>query len=141
MEYELPPLTDEAADALILGRFPDLPRPVRSRLSSAVRRAPRSTQRTALRHFVNRRALIRTVVLSLLSRTADQAEAALATEPTPLGAVRRFLRQAVDEHFRALCPMLGDYYEPTTRKSSARAHAWNRGLETRRVSPTLGQQQ
>ncbi|MDX3099136.1 hypothetical protein PV417_32335 [Streptomyces sp. ME19-03-3] len=109
MEYELPPLTDEAADALILGRFPDLPRPVRSRLSSAVRRAPRSTQRTALRHFVNRRELIRTVVLSLLSRTADQAEAALATEPTPLGAVRRFLRQAVDEHFGALCPMLGDY--------------------------------
>ncbi|MDX3353742.1 TetR/AcrR family transcriptional regulator [Streptomyces sp. ME01-24h] len=66
---------------------------------------------TLYRHFVNRRELIRTVVLSLLSRTADQAEAALATEPTPLGAVRRFLRQAVDEHFGALCPMLGDYSE------------------------------
>ncbi|MFB7288694.1 AAA family ATPase, partial [Actinacidiphila glaucinigra] len=57
MEYELPPLTDEAADALILGRFPDLTRPVRSRLSSAARGNPlallelpaalRSTQRTA----------------------------------------------------------------------------------------------
>ncbi|QFZ78402.1 TetR family transcriptional regulator [Streptomyces fagopyri] len=64
---------------------------------------------TLYRHFPNRRELIRTVALALLSHTTDQAEAALAQEPTPFEAVQRFLHQAVDEHFAALCPMLADH--------------------------------
>ncbi|MFF3514371.1 TetR/AcrR family transcriptional regulator [Streptomyces sp. NPDC002573] len=63
---------------------------------------------TLYRHFAGRRELIRTVTLSLLSRTAEQAEAALAEEPTPFEAVRRFVHRAVDENFAALCPILAD---------------------------------
>ncbi|MFF2996567.1 TetR/AcrR family transcriptional regulator [Streptomyces sp. NPDC057950] len=64
---------------------------------------------TLYRHFPNRRDLIRAVALTLLSHTADQAEAALAKEPTPFEALQRFLHQAVDEHFAALCPLLAGH--------------------------------
>ncbi|WP_326570150.1 TetR/AcrR family transcriptional regulator [Actinacidiphila glaucinigra] len=64
---------------------------------------------TLYRHFGNRQDLIRTVTLSLLSHTANQAEASLATEPSPFEAVRRFMHHAVNEYFGALCPMLADY--------------------------------
>jgi AcrR family transcriptional regulator len=66
---------------------------------------------TLYRHFVNRRDLIRTVILSLMSETADQAEKALAEEPDAFEALRRFVHQAADQRIGALCPMLSDWMD------------------------------
>ncbi|MEU3244676.1 MULTISPECIES: TetR/AcrR family transcriptional regulator [unclassified Streptomyces] len=71
---------------------------------------------TLYRHFTNRRELVRTTVLSLLSHTADRAEDALATELPPMTALRHFVHRALDEHFGALCPMLADCFDARDRE-------------------------
>lgn len=66
---------------------------------------------TVYRHFANRRELIRSVVLSLMSATAEQAEKALAEEPDAFETLRRFVHRAADERVGALCPMLSNWME------------------------------
>ncbi|MER6615099.1 TetR/AcrR family transcriptional regulator [Streptomyces xantholiticus] len=61
---------------------------------------------TLYRHFPDRAALIREVVLSVMSRTTEQADAAAAEEPDAFAALRRFVHAAADERIGALCPML-----------------------------------
>ncbi|MBH5335244.1 TetR/AcrR family transcriptional regulator [Streptomyces pactum] len=66
---------------------------------------------TIYRHFADRRELIRQVTVSVMARTADQAEAARAEEPDAFQALRRFVHAAADERIGALCPLLSDGVE------------------------------
>jgi AcrR family transcriptional regulator len=61
---------------------------------------------TLYRHFADRRELLHRVMLHVMSRIADQAEAALAEEPDAFEALRRFVHAAADERIGALCPLL-----------------------------------
>ncbi|MEC4015293.1 TetR/AcrR family transcriptional regulator [Streptomyces sp. H27-D2] len=63
---------------------------------------------TLYRHFADRHELVHRVVLSVMARTADQAETALAEEPDAFAALRRFVHAAADERIGALCPMISD---------------------------------
>ncbi len=70
---------------------------------------------TLYRHFPDRADLIHEVVLSVLSRVAERAEAAvldIAEERgDPFGALRRFVHDAADERIGALCPMLSEGFD------------------------------
>ncbi|REK89487.1 TetR/AcrR family transcriptional regulator [Streptomyces inhibens] len=63
---------------------------------------------TLYRHFADRLELIHHVTLSVMSRTADAAESALAEESDAFRALRRFVHAAVEERIGALCPLLSD---------------------------------
>lgn len=63
---------------------------------------------TLYRHFADRLELIHHVTLSVMSRTADRAERALAEESDAFQALRRFVHDAVEERIGALCPLLSD---------------------------------
>lgn len=66
---------------------------------------------TLYRHFPDRDELIRHVVVSVMSRTTDRANAATAEEADPFDALRRFVHAAADERIGALCPMLADGFD------------------------------
>jgi AcrR family transcriptional regulator len=66
---------------------------------------------TLYRHFADRNALVRDVVLSVMDRTADQAEKAAAEESDPFVALTRFAHAAADERIGALCPMFSGGFE------------------------------
>ncbi|MGF7237286.1 MAG: TetR/AcrR family transcriptional regulator [Frankia sp.] len=68
---------------------------------------------TVYRNFPDRGTLIRTVMLSVMVRVTEQAETALAEEPDPLEALRRFVHASVDERIGALCPLLSDWVDPS----------------------------
>ncbi|MFH8346130.1 TetR/AcrR family transcriptional regulator [Streptomyces sp. NPDC018045] len=63
---------------------------------------------TLYRHFPDRLELIHHVTLSVMHRTADKAECALAEETDAFRALRRFVFAAVEERIGALCPLLSD---------------------------------
>jgi len=67
---------------------------------------------TLYRHFADRLELIHHVTLSVMSRTADRAERALAEESDAFQALRRFVHDAVEERIGALCPLLSDGIDP-----------------------------
>ncbi|MFD5102065.1 TetR/AcrR family transcriptional regulator [Streptomyces albidochromogenes] len=66
---------------------------------------------TLYRHFPDRDELIHHVVVSVMSRTTDQAEAATAEEADAFDALRRFVHAAADERIGALCPMLSGAFD------------------------------
>ncbi|MGW7411414.1 TetR/AcrR family transcriptional regulator [Streptomyces sp. NPDC054863] len=70
---------------------------------------------TLYRHFPDRKDLIHEVVLSVLSRTAERAEAALLAAAEeggdPFDAMRNFVHEAADERIGALCPMLSEGFD------------------------------
>jgi AcrR family transcriptional regulator len=61
---------------------------------------------TLYRHFADRRALLHDVLLSVVARTADHAQAAAVEEADPFTALCRFAHAAVDERVGALCGLL-----------------------------------
>ncbi|MEU7485660.1 helix-turn-helix domain-containing protein [Streptomyces sp. NPDC042319] len=63
---------------------------------------------TLYRHFPDRADLIHHVTLSVMDRTADRAERALAAEGDAFQALRTFVHAAVEERIGALCPLLSD---------------------------------
>ncbi|MFI9026518.1 TetR/AcrR family transcriptional regulator [Streptomyces sp. NPDC053560] len=63
---------------------------------------------TLYRHFPDRADLIHHVTLSVMDRTADRAERALAAEDDAFQALRTFVHAAVEERIGALCPLLSD---------------------------------
>jgi AcrR family transcriptional regulator len=86
---------------------------------------------TLYRHFPDRAVLIREVVLSVLSRTTEQADAAAAEETDPFAALRRFVHVAADERIGALCPMLSGAFDtdhPDLHTGRDRLDAAVRGL-------------
>lgn len=90
-----------AAREALVERGPDIP------LDEIARRAGVGNA-TLYRNFTDRRALIRTVTLSVLSGTAEWAEAALATEPDAFRALEHFVHRAADERIGALCTLLSE---------------------------------
>lgn len=66
---------------------------------------------TVYRHFTDRSVLAREVVCSVMDRTSERAEQALAEEADAFAALRRFVHDAADERIGALCPMLSDAFD------------------------------
>ncbi|MFD5033670.1 TetR/AcrR family transcriptional regulator [Streptomyces sp. NPDC058220] len=66
---------------------------------------------TLYRHFPDRHALVHEVVISVMNRTAEQAEKVTVEEPDPFTALRRFVHAAADERIGALCPMLSGAFD------------------------------
>ncbi|MFK4106611.1 TetR/AcrR family transcriptional regulator [Streptomyces sp. NPDC019531] len=70
---------------------------------------------TVYRNFPDRDALIREVVCSVMDRTSEAAELALAETGDAFGALERFVHASADERITALCPMVQstfDQYHP-----------------------------
>ncbi|WP_436771081.1 TetR/AcrR family transcriptional regulator [Yinghuangia sp. YIM S09857] len=63
---------------------------------------------TLYRHFADRRELVHEVVLSVLERIIGRGEAAMAEEPDPFAALRRFAHSAAEEKVAAVCPLLAE---------------------------------
>ena len=70
---------------------------------------------TVYRNFPDRDALVREVVCSVMDRTSEAAELALAQSGDAFGALERFVHASADERITALCPMVQgtfDQYHP-----------------------------
>ncbi|WP_328464961.1 TetR/AcrR family transcriptional regulator [Streptomyces sp. NBC_00448] len=94
----------EAAREAIVEFGPDVP------LDEVARRAGVGNA-TLYRHFTDRTELVRQVALSVMARTAQRAEDALAEEPDALSALQRFAFEAAEERIGALCPMLSTAFD------------------------------
>lgn len=70
---------------------------------------------TVYRHFSDRAALLRQVVLSVTDRVMERAERAIeeaeADEARSFEALRAFVHGAAEERIGALCPMLSDDFD------------------------------
>ncbi|NBM19250.1 TetR family transcriptional regulator [Streptomyces sp. GC420] len=66
---------------------------------------------TLYRHFPDRAALWRQVVIHVSERITVEAEAALAEEADAFTALRRFVHAAADERVGALCPVLVEGFD------------------------------
>ncbi|MGW0467020.1 TetR/AcrR family transcriptional regulator [Streptomyces sp. NPDC003027] len=66
---------------------------------------------TLYRNFPDRSELIREVVVSVMARTTELAERAVAEEADTFEALRRFTHAAADERIGALCPMLDGTFD------------------------------
>ncbi|MFE9412937.1 TetR/AcrR family transcriptional regulator [Streptomyces sp. NPDC006704] len=84
---------------------------------------------TIYRHFADRTELITSVVLSVMDRVADRAEAAAAEEADPFDALRRFVHAAADERIGALCPMLSDRFDQDHAELNAASVRLERDVE------------
>ncbi|MCQ4080595.1 TetR/AcrR family transcriptional regulator [Streptomyces sp. RB6PN25] len=93
-----------AAREALVEHGPDIP------LDEIARRAGVGNA-TLYRNFADRRDLLRTIVLSVMERTTQQAQAALAEEPDGFAALQRFVHRAADERIGALCPLLSGAFE------------------------------
>lgn len=93
-----------AAREAIVEFGPDVP------LDEVARRAGVGNA-TLYRHFTDRTELVRQVALSVMTRTAQRAEDALAEEPDALSALQRFAFEAAEERIGALCPMLSSAFD------------------------------
>ncbi len=66
---------------------------------------------TVYRNFPDREALVREVVCSVMDRTAEAAELALAETGDAFEALERFVHVAADERLNALCPMMASTFD------------------------------
>lgn len=66
---------------------------------------------TVYRNFPDRDALVREVVCSVLDRTSEEAERALAEAGDAFEALERFVHAAADERVGALCPMVSSTFD------------------------------
>ncbi|MFJ2761764.1 TetR/AcrR family transcriptional regulator [Streptomyces prasinus] len=66
---------------------------------------------TVYRNFPDREALVREVVCSVMDRTSEAAEQALAETGEAFGALERFAHTAAAERISALCPMLSSAFD------------------------------
>jgi AcrR family transcriptional regulator len=64
---------------------------------------------TVYRHFPDRRALVRGVVLEVMERAISVAQRAYAEESDPFEALSRLVHDAVNWKIGALCPMLSEW--------------------------------
>lgn len=67
---------------------------------------------TVYRHFPDRRALVRGVVLEVMERASSVAEQAYAEESDPFEALSRLVHDSVNWKIGALCPMLSQWADP-----------------------------
>jgi AcrR family transcriptional regulator len=66
---------------------------------------------TVYRNFPDRDALVREVVCSVMDRTSEQAELALAETGDAFEALSRFMHATADERISALCPMVASTFD------------------------------
>ncbi|MGW3122747.1 TetR/AcrR family transcriptional regulator [Streptomyces sp. NPDC001107] len=66
---------------------------------------------TVYRNFPDRDALVREVVCSVMDRTSEAAELALAETGDAFEALERFVHTAADERISALCPMVQSTFD------------------------------
>ncbi|WBO65722.1 TetR/AcrR family transcriptional regulator [Streptomyces camelliae] len=66
---------------------------------------------TVYRNFPDREALVREVVCSVMDRTAEAAEVALAETGDAFAALERFVHASADERISALCPMIASTFD------------------------------
>ncbi|MEU9468063.1 TetR/AcrR family transcriptional regulator [Streptomyces avermitilis] len=66
---------------------------------------------TVYRNFPDRDALVREVVCSVMDRTSEEAERALAETGDAFEALSRFVHAAADERISALCPMVSSAFD------------------------------
>jgi AcrR family transcriptional regulator len=91
----------EAARDVLIERGPSAP------LEEIARRAGTGIA-TLYRHFPDRQALIRDVILDALQRTNDEARQAASQEPDPFRALARYMHRAIDVRTAAVIPALLD---------------------------------
>jgi AcrR family transcriptional regulator len=89
----------EAARDVLVERGPAAP------LDEIARRAGTGIA-TLYRHFPDRQALIRAVILDGLQRTNDEARQAVGAEPDPFSALARYMHQTIDVRTAAVIPAL-----------------------------------
>ncbi|MEU9781739.1 helix-turn-helix domain-containing protein [Streptomyces phaeochromogenes] len=66
---------------------------------------------TVYRNFPDRDALVREVVCSVMNRTSEAAELALAETGDAFEALSRFVHACADERLSALCPMMSSTFD------------------------------
>jgi AcrR family transcriptional regulator len=91
---------------------------------------------TLYRHFADRNALVHDVLLSLMVRSAEQAEAVAVEESDPFTALSRYAHTAADERVGALCGMLVggvDQHAPDLNAQRERLKGAVEGLMARAV--------
>jgi AcrR family transcriptional regulator len=66
---------------------------------------------TVYRNFPDRDALVREVVCSVMDRTTEAAELALAETGDAFEALERFVHTSADERISALCPMIQSTFD------------------------------
>jgi len=66
---------------------------------------------TVYRNFPDRDALVREVVCSVMDRTSEAAEVALAETGDAFEALERFVHISADERISALCPMVQSTFD------------------------------
>jgi len=66
---------------------------------------------TVYRNFPDREALVREVVCSVMDRTSEAAERALAELGDAFGALERFVHVSADQRISALCPMVASTFD------------------------------
>ncbi|MGY1498514.1 TetR/AcrR family transcriptional regulator [Streptomyces sp. QTS52] len=66
---------------------------------------------TVYRNFPDREALVREVVCSVMDRTSEAAELALAETGDAFAALERFVHVTADERIGALCPMMSSTFD------------------------------
>ncbi|MGX1909243.1 TetR/AcrR family transcriptional regulator [Streptomyces phaeochromogenes] len=66
---------------------------------------------TVYRNFPDRDALVREVVCSVMDRTSEAAEIALAETGDAFEALSRFVHACADERLSALCPMMASTFD------------------------------
>ncbi|MFE1883785.1 TetR/AcrR family transcriptional regulator [Streptomyces diastatochromogenes] len=93
-----------AAREMFVEHGPDVP------LDEIARRAGVGNA-TLYRNFPERDALVREVVCSVMDRTAEAAEQALAETGDAFAALERFVHTAADERISALCPMVSSTFD------------------------------
>ncbi|MFI9616648.1 TetR/AcrR family transcriptional regulator [Streptomyces sp. NPDC052023] len=93
-----------AAREMFVEHGPDVP------LDEIARRAGVGNA-TVYRNFPDRDALVREVVCSVMDRTAQAAELALAETGDAFAALERFVHASADERVSALCPMIASTFD------------------------------
>ncbi|MFG3202687.1 TetR/AcrR family transcriptional regulator [Streptomyces sp. NPDC048192] len=93
-----------AAREMFVEHGPDVP------LDEIARRAGVGNA-TVYRNFPDREALVREVVCSVMDRTAEAAEVALAESGDAFSALEHFVHTAADERISALCPMISSTFD------------------------------
>ncbi|SEN25981.1 TetR/AcrR family transcriptional regulator [Actinacidiphila rubida] len=78
---------------------------------------------TLYRHFPDRHALLRAVLLFVMTRTADFAETVAAEEPDPFTALCGFAHAALDERAAAICALFPDKERPEATPEMYAAYA------------------
>ncbi|MFE8018141.1 TetR/AcrR family transcriptional regulator [Streptomyces antibioticus] len=101
---------------------------------------------TVYRNFPDRDALVREVVCSVLDRTVQAGQLALAESGDAFGALERFVHAAADERISALCPMVAstfDQHHPDLEAARERAEqiieqVMNRAKEAGQLRTDVG---